>query len=254
MPSNSLFYYLTRVQRESGLLVSTSFPSSPDDQQQRVIDAINESLRYLNNKYYLAFQWQEYLLTSASGQRSYDLRNAPYSQAGWRVNRMARHGVIRYRDDYILDYCDYTSLDEYRPNIGTNSTSLLYSSTGESLILHPIPSGEQYRIRYYSTYIGTDASGATHKSRLSASDDLTMLQDEYEDALIAMAVAKVRLKDAKDPKYDEWKKRAEDWEKILYDMTQPGEDAMPRMMVRPFLSGWDPLWQYRPFGTPWENW
>lgn len=254
MPSNDLNYYLTRVQRESGLAVSTSFPTSPTDQEQRVIDALNESLRYLNQKYYLAFKWTEYLLTTTAGTRSYNLQNAPYSQTTWRVYRMARNGVIRYEDDLILDYLDYTSLDEYRPNIGSNSKALLYSSTGENLIFHPKPSGEQYRIRYYGTHIGTDSTGVTLKTRLSATNDLTMLQDEYEDALIAMAVAKVRLRDAKDAKYDEWKKRAEDWEKILYDMTQPGEDAAPQMMIRPFLSGWNPLWEYRPFGTPWENW
>jgi hypothetical protein len=234
-------------------LVSTSFPTSPNDQEQRVLDAINEALRYLNNKYYLAFKYTEYTLTTTAGTRAYNLQNSPYSQANWRVTRLARNGVIRVSDDYILDYLDYSSLDEYRPDIGPNSLSLIYSGTGDNLILHPKPSGEQYKIRYYGTHIGTDTTGVTLKYRLTATDDLCMLQDEYEDALVMMAVAKVRLRDGMDDKYQEYKRRAEDWERILYDMTQPGEDAAPQMLIRPFGSEYDLLRRYYPFGTKWER-
>lgn len=253
MPSNTLNYYLTRIQREAGLAVSSSFPTSPTDQEQRVIDSVNEVLRYLNQKYYLAFKWTEYVLTTTASTSNYNLQNSPYSLSTWRVNRLARNGVIRYADDYILDYMDYSQLDEYRPHRQQVTKALIYSSTGTDLILYPTPSGEQYRIRYYGTHIGTDTTGVTLKTRLSATDDLTMLQDEYEDALVAMAVTKVRLRDGVDEKYMEWKKRAEDWEKILYDMSQPGEDAVPQMIVRPFGFYSDDLYaRYFPFGTRWE--
>jgi hypothetical protein len=253
MPSNNLLYYMQAVQRESGLSVSASFPTAPSDQEQRVLDRINEALRYLNTKYYLAFMWTEYILTTVSGTSSYNLQNAPYNISEWRVNRMARNGVIRYTDDYILDYIDYSSLDEYRPHKQQVTKALIYSSTGTNLILYPQPSGEQYRIRYYGTHIGTDSTGVTLKTRLSVGTDLPMIQDEYEDALVSMAVSKVRLKDGVDAKYNEYKKKAEDWEKILYDMSGPGEDAEPQMIVRPFGFYSDDLYaRYFPFGTRWE--
>lgn len=233
--------------------VSASFPASPNDQEQRCLDKINEVLRYINQKYYLAFKYTEYTLTTTPGVKTYDLQSSPYSQTFWRVNRLARNAIVRISDDYPLDYLDYSQLDEFRPDIGSRSLSVLYSSTGINLILHPAPSGETYKVRYYGTHIGTDSTGVTNKLRLSISGDLTMLQDEYEDALVMMATAKVRLRDGMDEKYMEYKKLAEDWEKTLYDMSQPGEDAEPRMMVRPFNFGYDPLARYYPFGTRWEQ-
>lgn len=249
--SNTLFYYLQTVQREASLQVSSSFPSAPDDQEQRVIDRINTALRYLNNKYYLAFKWTEFLLTTVSGTRNYNLQNPPYNLSNWKVTRMARNGVIRYADDYILDYMDYAQLDEYRPRVQQVSKGLIYSSTGTDLIIYPAPAGEQYRIRYYGTHIGTDATGTVLKSRLDSETDLCMLSDDYQDALMYMVVAAVRLRNGKDDKYEEYKKLAEDWEKILYDMTQPGEDAAPQMTIRPFNSA-NQYAQYYPFGTQWE--
>lgn len=251
MVANTLFYYLTRVELEAGLTVSPSFPLAPTEQEQLALNAINESLRYINNKYYLAFKWTEYILTTVNGTKNYNLQNAPYNLTNWRVTRMARNGVIRFSDDFVLDYMDYARLDEYRPHVQQVSKGLIYSSTGQDLIIYPAPAGEQYRIRYYGTTIGTDSAGVILKTRLSATDDITMLQDDYEDALVAMAVCKVRLKYGVDEKYNEWKRRAEDWEKILFDMTQPGEDAAPQMKIRPYDSG-NAYAQYYPFGTPWE--
>lgn len=253
MSTNTLAYYLNRVEREAGRQVSASFPGSPTDQQQNCLDAINEVLRYLNQKYYLAFKWSEYLLTTTPGVRLYNLQVSPYDQVNWRVNRLARNAVIRQEDDYIAEYMDYSELDEYRPNFTQNSKALAYSSTGDDLILYPTPNGEQYRIRYYGTHIGTDSTGLVNKMRLTLSDDLTMIQDEYEDAITTMAVAKVRLRDGMDEKYLEYKKRAEDWEKILYDMSQPGEDAAPQLMIRPFGTAYDRLRDHFPFGTGWER-
>lgn len=252
MPDNTLAYYLGEVQRGAKLTVSSSFPTAPNDQEQRCLSAINESLRYLNNKYYLAFQWTEYILTTNSGTSNYNLQKAPYSLNYWRVSRMARSGVIRVSDDYPLDFIDYAMLDEYKPHRGQANRALLYSSTGYDLILFPIPAGEQYRIRYYGLHIGTDTTGVTLKSRLTVSTDVPMLQDEWENALISMAVTKVRLADGVDEKYLEWKKTAEDWEKTLYDMTQPGEDAVPKMMIRPFDPEVNELTRFFPFGTRWE--
>ncbi len=253
MPSNDLFYYLKLVQREAGLTESASFPASPTSQEQRVIDHINGTLRYLNQKYYLAFKYTEYTLTTTPGVSTYDLMQAPYSQSFWRVNRLARNGVIRLSDDYILEYMDYTQIDEFRPDFIARSKSVAYSGSGQNLLLHPKPNGEQYKIRYYGTHIGTDSTGTTNKTRLTASSDLTMLQDEYEDALKYMAVAKVRLRDGIDEKYLEYKRMAEDWEKTLYDMSQPGEDAQPQLMIRPFGSECDIMRRYFPFGTEYES-
>jgi hypothetical protein len=75
---------------------------------------------------------------------------------------------------------DYTERDSFRPDYTGRARALAYSAKGQNLVFWPNPNGEQYYIRYYGTHIGTDASGATQKQRLTLTDDLTLLGDEWE--------------------------------------------------------------------------
>lgn len=251
MPSNNLFYYLKQVQRRAGLTVSSSFPTTPNDEQQLVLDCINETLRYLNNKHYLTFKQTEYTLTTSNGVSSYNLANSPYSQSFWRVTRLARNAVRRAADDFPVEYVDYTELDQYRPITASAAAPVYYSAYGEDLILYPPGNGETVKVRYYGLHIGTDTTGATKKLRLSATDDLTMLDDSWEDVLIIGAAKEVRGQQKTDEKYLELKRKWEDWEEILIDMgTQPGEDAPPSFVVGRYLySGTNLRNKFYPFFT-----
>lgn len=235
MPSNNLGYYLNQVERRAGLTVSSSFPSSPTDEQQYVMDCINEQLRYLNNKHYLIFQQTEYTLTTTAGTRRYNLTQAPYSQSFWRVARLARNGVVRVSDEFPLFFVDYTELDYIKPAGTSNGRPTHFSQYGENLVIHPPPDGSQLLIRYYGLHIGTDSTGTTQKLRLSAEEDLPMIADEWEDVLTTGAAMKVRGQQKVDEKYAELKRQFEDWENILIDMgNQPGEDNGPEMVLTPY--------------------
>lgn len=231
MPSKTLAEYFNRVLRESGLQVPTFFPPSPNDEQQHALDCINATLRELNNHYYLAFKQTSYTLTSAAGTASYDLTQSPYSLEDWEVSRIAGNGVIRVSDDYPLQYLDYKDRDYLQPNRTGNTSATHYSQYGQYLLFYPAPAGEDYTIRYYSTHIGTDTTGATKKWALSESDDLTMLQDRWEDALVYGAATKKRRTIATDDKYMELKKIWEEWRTHLIDMMQAGEDASPELAI-----------------------
>lgn len=234
--ANDLFYYLKQVQRRAGLTVSSAFPSSPTDEQQLVLDCINETLRYLNNKHYLLFKQTEYTLTTTAGQRLYNLANAPYSQTFWRVTRLARNAVRRAADDFPLSFLDYTEVDALRPVSSSNGTPRYYSAFGEDLILHPPADGSQVKVRYYGLHIGTDSTGLTKKLKLTASGDLTMLDDCWEDALVAGAHKRVRGQQKVDEKFKQAAQDWENWENILKDMgNQPGEEAGPAFVVQPYV-------------------
>lgn len=240
MPSNDLFYYLKQVQRRAGLTVSSSFPTSPTDEQQLVIDCINETLRYLNNKHYLTFKQTEYTLTTSAGTSAYNLASSPYSQTYWRVTKLARNGVRRATDDFPLDFIDYTERDKLRPSSAANNQPVYYSCFGEDLIIYPPGDGSQLKIRYYGLHIGTDAAGTTQKLRLSVTDDLCMLDDAWEDVLTVGAAKGVRGQQKIDEKYAELKRQWEDWENILIDMgTQPGEDAAPQLVLGKYIYNGD---------------
>lgn len=249
--ANNLFYYFKQVQRRAGLTVSSSFPTSLNDEQQLVIDCINETLRYLNNKHYLSFKQTQYTLTTTAGTSAYNLTNAPYSQTYWRVNRLARNGVRRVTDDYPLDFIDYTERDRLRPVTADNNQPMYYSQYGEDLLLYPPADGSQLYIRYYGLHIGTDSTGTTQKIALSAETDLTMLQDEWEDALVLGAAKSVRGQQKTDEKYAELKRLWQDQEQILIDMgTQPGEDAPPEFVLGKYLYSYDSYKsRYYPFFT-----
>jgi len=232
MPSNDLHYYLKRVERESGLEVSTTFPTtSINDQQQHTIDCINSTLRELNNHYFLAFKQTEYTLTTTAGTANYDLRQAPYSLTFFRVNRIARNGIIRTVDDFPLNYIDYMDRDFLQPNRTGNSLPTHWSQFGQEFLLYPAPNGGTLKIRYHAINIGTDSAGTTDKLRLSLTDDLPMLEDEYEDALVYGAATKVRRVIKTDEKYAGLKNIWEEWRTSLIDMMSAGEDAYPQMIL-----------------------
>lgn len=227
----TLEYYFKRVQRESGLTVSTSFPTSLSDEDQLVIDCINSTLRELNNKYYLAFKQTEYILTPSVGVASYDLRNAPYTQTFYRINRLARNGITRVSDSLPLDFLDYTEIDWLQPPLTGSTDPSFYSAYGESFILFPAPGqANQLRIRYYGLHIGQGNTGIK-KRALFAATDTTMLEDEWEDALTYGATYKVRSQQVMDAKTQAYKERWEYWERILIDMSQPGEDSPPQFLL-----------------------
>lgn len=232
MPSNTLFYYLQRVQREAGLTVSSAFPSTPTDEEQLVLDCINATLRELNNYYFLAFKQTEYTLTCTAGTSQYDLRQVPYNQTFWRVNRLAKNAVRRTADDYPLLYLDYADRDYLQPVKTGNSLPTHYSAFGEYLLLYPAPAGAtQLTIRYYGRHIGTDSTGVTQKQRLTATGDLCMLEDDYEDALAYGSAAKVRRQQKVDEKYVELRRLWEEWRRVLVDVAQPGEEAYPSLSI-----------------------
>lgn len=250
--TKDLFYFLKKVQRKAGRMASSSFPSSPTDAEQEALDAINEYLRFLNNKYYFIFQQTEYTLTTTSGVVSYDLTQAPYSQSMWRVFRLARNGVRRAADDTEIPFIDYTERDMLRPASSATGAPAYHSAYGASLLFDRAD-GSQVKIRYYGLHIGTDTTGATQKLNLSATDDLVMLDDNWEDVLITGAASILRAFDTVDEKTAALQDAARKWEGVLEDMgNQPGEDAGPRFVVRPYVYN-DALSSYYPFGTPYEN-
>lgn len=226
-----LLHYLQRVQRESGQTVSTSFPSSPTDDQQHALDSINATLRELNADYYLAFEQVEYLLTTTAGTSSYDLTQSPYNQTYWRVNRMARGAVRRKKDDYPLMFIDYTERDYLQPSLTANALPTHYSQFAGNLLFYPAPDGSQVYVRYYPAYIGTDSTHTTQKTTLTATDDIPLLLDEWEDALVYGAAAKVRRKQKTDEKYQELNKIWEDWKARLQSMMGAGEENAPQLML-----------------------
>jgi len=232
--SLTLFNYMTRVEYEAGLKVSSSFPTSATDEQQHVIDCISATLREINNHYYLAFKQTEYTLTTSAGTNGYDLTQAPYSQTDWEVSRIAKPGVIRVTDDYPLQYIDWEDYYHLAPNLGGNTKSVYYTAYGKKLYFNPTPDGSQYKIFYYGTHIGTDSTGVTKKWRLTATGDLTMLEDRWEDALVYGAAAKVRRQRAVDEKYQTMKGLWEEWRTSLVDMMQPGEEAAPELVIPKF--------------------
>ena len=229
--SNDLYYYLKRVQREAGISISASFPSTPSNEEQYVIDCINTTLRELNNHYYLTFRQVEYTLTTSANVSQYDLRQSPYSQTYWRVNRIAKQGVRRVRDDYPLQFLDYAEVDWLQPSLTAGQLPTCYSQYGEYLTLYPKADGSQLKIRYYPAYIGTDVTGVTQKLTLSVTSDLPILDDMYEDALVYGAAVKVRRWVKVDEKYMELKKVWEEWRRNLIDMMQPGEDGFPTLQL-----------------------
>lgn len=232
MTTITLFQYMNRVESEAGLTKSASFPSSPSEAQTLVLNSINATLRELNNHYFLTFKQTAYTLTTTAGTASYDLRQSPYNQTFWRANRIARNGVQRVADDYPLMFIDYIDRDYLQPSLTGNSLPTHYSQYGQSMLLYPAPSGTQLRVRYYGLNIGTNAAATTSLLSLTASGDLTMLEDEWQDALAYGAACKVRRQQKVDEKYRELKAVWEEWREKLEDMMQPGgEDGFPQMML-----------------------
>lgn len=229
--TKDLHWYLKRVERLSGLEVSTTFPSSPTDEQQLTLDEINTTLRELNNHYYLTFKQVSYTLTTSSGTHTYNLAESPYSQTDWEVSRMAKTGVVRVSDDYPLMWIDHQDWQILQPNKTGSSVSTHYSGYGKNLLFYPAPSGETYTINYYGTHIGTDSAGTTKKWDLTATDDLPMIEDRWQDALVIGAAAKVRRNYKYDERAKELKRTWEEWRTSLIDMMQPGEDAYPRLAI-----------------------
>ena len=145
---------------------------------------------------------------------------------------MAKNGVRRTADDYPLLYLDYADRDYLQPVKTGNSLPTHYSAFGEYLLLYPAPAtSTQLTIRYYGRNIGTDSTGTTRKQRLTASGDLCMLEDDYEDALVYGAAAKVRRQQKIDEKYVELRRLWEEWRRTLVDMSQPGEEAYPQISI-----------------------
>jgi hypothetical protein len=225
----TLFDYMRRVQREAGLKQSSAFPATLSTEEARVVDGINAVLRELNNKYYLAFKLVEQDFTSSPLVDRYNLSNSPYSFSCFDVSRMARNGVIRKADGLPLQYIDYTRRDVMRPEATAGGgIPTYYTAIGEELILWPKPSGEVFTVRYYPTYIGTDSTGATNKLTLTLEDDVTMLDDHWQDALAYGAACRAYRADKTDEKYGELKRLWEEARNTLHGMIQGGgEEAVP---------------------------
>lgn len=249
--ANDLFYYLKQVQRRAGLNVSSAFPSSNTDEEALALDTINEILRHLNNKYHFIFQQTEYTLTTTAGTRAYNLASAPYSQTYWRVNRLAKNGVIRSTDETPLTYVQYTELDWRKPRSANQAASRYYSQYGKDLILYPTPDGGDYIIRYHGVHIGTDDTGATQKLELTETDDLVILEDEWADVLITGAAAHARAQRKVDEKQQRLEKKYEEYTKTLKAMAnQPGDDAVPEHRSGRYVYGGDYIEErFHPFGT-----
>jgi hypothetical protein len=228
----TLYEYMKDVERWSGLSVSTTFPASPSDEQQIVLDAINATLSEINIQYYLTFMQTTYTLTTSAGTSSYNLAESPYSQSYWRVHRLAQNGVRRVTDDFPLKFVPYNDLDYYSPVQTSRGHPVAYSSYGKDLIIFPPADGSQLKVRYYGTHIGTDDSGDTQKMKLTESTDLVLLDDEYRWPLIWGASCKTRMGTGKvDEKYFEFENYWTKWCKAMVDMMQPGEDAAPEMVL-----------------------
>lgn len=236
MPSNNLFYYMKQVQRRCGLTVSLAFPNTIQEEQQLVLDGINNCLRYLNNKYAFAFQQSEYTLTTTAGVKTYSLAEAPHSLPYWRLERLAKHGVVRLSDDWPLRYLQYDQLDSLQPSSASNGEPEYYSAYAGRLVIHPPPDGSQLKIRYHSTAIGTDATGVTQKLKLSEETDLPMLEDEWEDVLVTGAAMRVQESFKVDEKWKALAATFEHLETQLNDLAnQPGEDAAPQLINQPYV-------------------
>jgi hypothetical protein len=228
--ASDLFYYMKQVERRAGLTVSSSFPTSPTTEQELVFDAINETLRYLNNAFNWIFKETEYTLTTTSGTRNYNLASAPYNQTMWAINRLARHGVRLVANERPLIFMPYEQLDYMLST--SDATPRYYSSYGGELILHPTPDGSQVYVRYYGMHIGTDSTGTTKKLTLSETDDLVFLEDQWQDVLVYGAAASVRRQQKIDEKYKELQAHFERLTNILLDMgNQPGDDAPPEVIA-----------------------
>lgn len=249
--ANDLFYYLKRVMLRGGGNVPTSFPSAPSNEQQVALDAINMTLRLLNAKYFHLFKLTEYALTTTSGVYRYNLTESPYSQTFFRASNIARNGIIRNADGVGLMPKDYVEIDRLR--IASASTTVYgpqaYAVFGKELWFYPTPEGQSLTIRYYGSHIGTDAAGTTLKQRLTLADDLTMLEDEWEDVLVTGAAKEFRAWKANDERYKELCKEFEQYTMMLNDRAnQGGEDNPPEIAMVPYrYSGHNR--RIYPFGT-----
>jgi hypothetical protein len=249
----TLWDYMKRVEREAGLSQSASFPINPTTAQQRVMDAINATLRELNQTYYLCFKLTSYQLTTTDGQAGYNLNHAPFNQQFYDITKIARHGVVR-ADGLPLAYIDYTERDALRPETTGTGLVTYYSAIGRDLLFWPKPNGEVLTIRYYGSHIGTDATGTVQKLSLNAATDLTMLEDQWQDALAYGAACKVRMVDKTDDKYKELKTVWEGWKTTLNGMSQPaGEDARPRLSIEGPDYADVVSRRYFPFGSGYEQ-
>lgn len=256
MPTVSLFSYMQEVQRRAGLRVSSSFPTTATDEESNVLYAINNRLRYLNNKYYLIFQQTEYSFTTTAGTSEYDFTQAPYSQTFWRNYRIAKNGLRRSSDDEPLEYLSYVEYDSFRPSSSAGGGMAAYfTAFGSSVLIHPSQTATALKMRYYGSHIGTDAAGTTQKMKLTATDDLPMIEDEWQDVLIIGAAMEARKQFKADDKYAELKKDFEQWENILIDMGNQagGEEGGPQIVLTPYLyRGETYRRQYYPFFTDHE--
>jgi hypothetical protein len=253
----TLLDYVRRVQREAGYQESaslaTGFNATSNTDERIVIDSINSALRELNNTYYLAFKLSEYTLTTTANVAEYDLTLPPYNVDDFTIYRMARNGVIN-AEDIPLVYIDYTQRDSLRPNItGSSGIPTFYSGYGNKLLIWPRPGGEELKIRYYSKHIGTDAAGTTKKTTLTEADDVTMLNDEWQDCLVYNAACKAYRPKKADAKFFELKRMKEEWEKQLVGLAKPaGEDATPRIALGNESYSDIQSRRYFPFGTTWD--
>ena len=232
LPTRTLGYYYDRVQREAGWQV-LPFPTvgTPTDLQQRVIDRINETLRYFNERYWLNFQETEFIFTTVPGQRDYDLSLPPYSQVFWRMSRVGRNACIRLFDDIPLQYVEYTEIDLFRPDLTKNAKPIYYTGFGLFLRLWPPPDGTQIKHRYYPTAIGTDSTGTVLKNAMTLIDDLPTMNDEWEDAIVWNAVVRLRMTDKADTKTQLFVEQAGRWEAILADKMKPGRDCQTQIYI-----------------------
>jgi hypothetical protein len=253
MGTLNLQYYFSKVQRTAGLRVSPFFPSTPNDEEQRVIDAINDTLAELNNEFYLAFKQTEYILTTSGSTSSYNLQISPYNQTFWRVYRMARNGVVRLSDDIPLTYIDYSERDWLRPDITQNARTVFYSAFGPNLLIWPPSAGTQLKIRYYSTANGTDTTGNTQLQLLSNATDLPGLQDEFNETLVIGAVFRLRRFLGNDRKLGEFEKAWETQKRMLNERTAQSEDGSMSLKIMPYGANRNVQYsRYFPFFTPFE--
>jgi len=250
--ANDLFYYLKRVLLRGGGNTLTSFPTSPNDEQQVALDAINMTLRVLNNDFYHLFKLTEYTLTTTNGTYRYDLTASPYNQTFFRPSNIARNGVIRVFDGVGLVAMDYPEIDRFREYHLTGSSygPAAYAVFGKDIMFYPTPTGQQVNIRYYGSHIGTDSTGATLKHRLTATDDLTMLQDEWEDVLVTGAAKEFRAWKSIDERYKALENEFKEYKRMLNDRAnQGGEDNTPEIVVEPYSYSMNARRRIYPFGT-----
>lgn len=253
MTTLNLGYYFTRVQREAAARVSPFFPTSPSDEEQRVIDAINDTLLDIGNKYYMAFTDTEYTFTTVHGQASYNLMVAPYNQTFWRSYRMARNGVIWLPTDMPLQYMDYTDRDWLRPdlNVSQSTNPMFYTQFGNSMYLWPLPNGGQCKVRYYSTANGTDSTGTVQKQLLSLSTDLPEIQDEWSRFLVVGATLRFLFWLGNSPKVPALRQEWEEMQMKFNERTNLPEDSKCGWSITPYGRGYRNNIPNSPF-TPWD--